>query len=124
RQALELSYTTADLHFPGHVAAYRAIKAQAEETTQFDGVVELAPRGLAVTDDEDERAMLALQGGEIAWRLAGDADTAKAFLVHAVEIAPDHPVISAYQAEIGPIADGAAPEPQPEAEPEPEPEPE
>src|SRR5690606_33326879 len=24
RQALELSYTTADLHFPGHVAAYRA----------------------------------------------------------------------------------------------------
>ncbi len=134
RQALELAYAEDLLGTAGdwHVGAYRTLKQHAVESGEADGLVPLAERGLGIIADSVNGALVALQAGEIAWRQFNDPDTARSFFEKAVAHAPDHPVLKAFQDEVGklvpaaekPAAEASEREPEPEPEPEPAPEPE
>jgi len=109
-QALELVYGS-DAYFAQsnqsvmwHVAAFRTLVQQAETTGQADALVPLAQRGLEVIRDANERGLVALLAAQIAWRKFDDVDTARTLLGHAIEHAPNHPLIVDFQKQVGPVA--------------------
>jgi golgin subfamily B member 1 len=140
-QALDIAYQHGnfageDGEVSWHVAAFRKLVEHADAAGNADALVPLAQRGMMVIEDTTDAALVGLLAGRLAWRKFGDIDTARSFFVHAIESAPQHPVIKAFLDEVGPIEpdapsediDAAAdvvaePEPQVVAEPEPEPEP-
>jgi tetratricopeptide (TPR) repeat protein len=133
-QALDLVYQHGnfageDGEVSWHVAAFRKLVEHADAAGNADTLVPLAQRGMMVIEDTTDAALVGLLAGQLAWRKFDDVGTARSFFVHAVESAPQHPVIRAFLDEVGPIeAEDVAHEPEPEpvlmAEPEPEPEPE
>jgi golgin subfamily B member 1 len=100
RQALELAYGEG-FFGPWHLAAYRAVKRQAQESGQAEGIVELADKALAAMSDPVDRAILALEAGELAWQANKDVDTARRLLVIANQAAPDHPTVQSFTAQLG-----------------------
>jgi len=105
-QALELAYGSAELlHADGdarwHVAAYRNLVLQSQTSGQADSLVPLAKRGLEVATDPEEKALVALFAGQLAWRRFDDLETARTFLGKAARIAPKHPVVAEFTAKYG-----------------------
>jgi tetratricopeptide (TPR) repeat protein len=148
RQALELAYGGAwQPTFHWHIGAYRALKAQAEQSGNADGLVPLAERGLDIVGDETDAALIAIDAADLAWRQVNDVDAARRLLSRAARALPDHPVVARFRDDIGldaaaaeapvaagpvaeepaaapePVAEEPAPAPEPAPEPEPEPEP-
>jgi len=127
RQALELAYRTGTLSVDEvgsdwHLAAYRAVKLQAEHTGNADGLIPLAERALSVLQSDIDSSLIALQAGEIAWRQFGDIETARKLFERAAPSAPKHPIIVEFTKNVGPLTVPAGlpeqgkPEPQPERE--------
>jgi len=103
RQALQLAY---DAKSAGdwHLAAYRAVKAAAEEQGEANGVVPLGEQGIEVTQGDD-RALLAVEVAELAWRAANDVDKARSLLASAHTAVPEHPVVVEFKSSVGEIGE-------------------
>lgn len=86
-----------------HVAAYRNLVHQAETSGQADSLVPLAKRALDVISDPDERAIIALLAGQLAWRKFNDTDTARGFFARAALVAPQHPFLVDFVRSFGPL---------------------
>jgi golgin subfamily B member 1 len=122
-QALDLAYESgsfggSDGSTEWHMAAYRQLVQQADASGQADSLIPLAERALGAVTDPVEKAILALQAGELAWRKFNDQEIAGKFLREAVSAAPDHPLIAEFQSTVGPLEPAgdqapAAPEPEP-----------
>ncbi|MCA9708700.1 MAG: tetratricopeptide repeat protein, partial [Myxococcales bacterium] len=94
RRAVELAYTTGALGEPWwHVAAYRALARRPEARADPDVLVALARRGLAIIQEPDEAAGLALLAATLADEAIGDPETTRSLLEPAVTLAPGHPLV-------------------------------
>ncbi|MEE9384726.1 MAG: tetratricopeptide repeat protein [Nannocystaceae bacterium] len=98
RRALELVYVEGGEtpEAAWHLAAYRSVKVEAQKTGEIDGLVPLAERGLAILDDQDEIAVLAIEAGELAWRQLHDQETAARLFERAGDRGKEHPVVRAF----------------------------
>ncbi|MCA9720789.1 MAG: hypothetical protein KC468_39370, partial [Myxococcales bacterium] len=111
RQALELAYSTgsetlADTKgHPWHVGAFRMLKIQADQQGRADGLVDLAQRGIALIPDDDDRALVALSAGEIAWKVDNNVESARGLFAIAQSLAANHPTLRDFVAQHGALGE-------------------
>lgn len=97
RQALEYAYSIGasvlkdENDADWHLGAFHMLKKAAERSGNAEGLIELAARGLQIITDPTDAALLAVLGGEIAWKLRQDVDNARSLLAYAATHAPRHP---------------------------------
>ena len=121
RMSLEAAYEAKLPEPPSHLAAWELMTTHARAQQSTVDLVPLIVQGLSAPMSGDGAFYLARLGLEIAWRDASDTLAAQPYAAMVLDFLPDHPLASAFVAEVTPEV---SPEVSPEASTEPPPEPE